>query len=144
MRRAGLFVWCRSECRFPPAGHGPVKTKPASLTEIWSLEAGGSDEPGVLWAGTIPGGLFRSEDSGRSWQLNEPLWNRPERWRWFGGGKDEPGIHSVWVDPRDSQRLTIGISCGGVWRSSDGGLSWNATPPDCGPNMCPRSWPAIR
>ena len=109
----------------PPTGDGAAKTKPASLTEIWSLEAGGTDEPGVLWSGTIPGGLFRSDDGGRSWRLNESLWNRPERSRWFGGGKDEPGIHSVWVDPCDSQKLTLGISCGGVWRSSDGGQSWD-------------------
>ncbi len=49
---------------------------------------------------------------------------REERWRWFGGGKDDPGIHSIIVDPRDSRRLTLGVSCGGVWRSLDGGRSW--------------------
>jgi hypothetical protein len=27
---------------------------------IWSLAAGGTDQPGVLWAGTLPGGLFRA------------------------------------------------------------------------------------
>src|SRR4051812_4865856 len=32
------------------------------LVLVWTLEAGGPDEPGVLWAGTIPGGLFRSRD----------------------------------------------------------------------------------
>ena len=88
----------------PPIGDAPPKRKAASLDEIWALEAGGADEPGVLWAGTIPGGLFRSSDSGRGWQLVETLWNREERWRWFGGGKDDPGIHSISVDPRDSRQ----------------------------------------
>jgi len=108
----------------PPTGDAPADRKPASLTEIWSLEAGGDHEPGSLWAGTIPGGLFRSFDRGQTWQLVESLWNREERWRWFGGGKDDPGIHSVAVDPRDARRVTVGISCGGVWRSDDAGGSW--------------------
>jgi photosystem II stability/assembly factor-like uncharacterized protein len=90
----------------------------------WALEAGGKDEPGVLWCGTIPGGLFRSADRGESWELNLALWNHPARKEWFGGGYDFPGIHSICVDPRDSRRLTVGISCGGVWATTDGGASW--------------------
>src|SRR5207248_1878662 len=40
---------------------------PAALKLIWALESGGPDEPGRLWAGTAPGGLFRSDDGGRTW-----------------------------------------------------------------------------
>ncbi|MEZ6106224.1 MAG: hypothetical protein R3B96_08955 [Pirellulaceae bacterium] len=91
-----------------------------------SLTPGGADEPGTIWAGTIPGGLFRSRDRGDSWEMIESLWSRDDRWRWFGGGKDSPGIHSVAVDPRDSQHITIAISCGGVWTTFDGGETWEA------------------
>lgn len=109
--------------KLPP---GPVQAeRPASLMEIWSLEAGGADQPGRLWAGTIPGGLFRSDDGGQSWRFLDDLWNRPERQKWFGGGKDEPGIHSIVVDPRNSRRVTLGISCGGVWQTEDDGETWN-------------------
>jgi hypothetical protein len=97
---------------------------PWDLKLIWSLAAGGADEPGVLWAGTLPGGLFRSGDRGASWALVESLWQRPERRAWAGGGFDHAGIHSVRVDPRDSRRLVVGVSCGGVWRSEDGGAGW--------------------
>lgn len=96
----------------------------SSLKEIWELTPGGVDRPGVLWAGTIPGGLFRSEDRGETWTLIESLWHRDDRWRWFGGGKDHPGIHSVAIDPRDSRRITVAISCGGVWQSADDGVTW--------------------
>ncbi len=51
----------------------------------------------------------------------------PERLKWFGGGADYPGIHSICVDPRDSRTLRIAISCGGVWKSTDGGSSWALT-----------------
>lgn len=96
------------------------------LQLIWSLAAGGADEPGVLWAGTIPGGLFRSPDRGASWQLVQALWEEPSRKQWFGGGYDAPGIHSICVDPRDSRHLLVGISCGGAWVTHDGGANWRA------------------
>ena len=100
---------------------------PAKLQLLWELVAGGANEPGVLWAGTIPGGLFRSADRGASWQIVKGLWDRSERMQWFGGGYDAPGIHSVCVDPRDARTLRVAISCGGVWQSRDGGASWNVT-----------------
>ncbi|MGH6719926.1 MAG: WD40/YVTN/BNR-like repeat-containing protein, partial [Alphaproteobacteria bacterium] len=88
------------------------------------LEPGGAAETGVLWAGTQPGALFRSADGGASWTLIESLWRTPERAEWFGGGNDYPGIHSVLVDPRDPRRVTVGVSVGGVWRSTDAGATW--------------------
>lgn len=102
-------------------------TAPWSLQQIWSLEAGGTDEAGVLWAGTHPGGLFRSADGGGSWTLNRPLWDRPERTQWFGGGYDTPGIHSICIDPRDSRHVTLAVSCGGVWQTANGGEHWTCT-----------------
>ena len=107
----------------------PVEGKPAdwSLKLVWSLAAGGADEKGVLWCGTLPGGLFRSEDGGESWSLNRPLWDDPLREQWFGGGADHPGIHSISVDPRNSRHISLGISCGGVWNTQDGGQTWRVT-----------------
>lgn len=112
---------------FPPVAEGEDKEKAPSVVMIWTLAAGGADQPGRLWAGTLPGALFRSDDGGRSWQLVESLWNTPERPQWFGGGYDHPGIHSVLVDPRDSRQITLAISCGGIWRSADDGETWRQT-----------------
>lgn len=102
----------------PAGAEGPAW----KLQLIWSLERGAD---GRLWAGTIPGGLFVSDDDGEHWTLVESLWSRPERLGWFGGGYDAPGIHSICIDPRDPKRLLLGISCGGAWRSEDGGQSWS-------------------
>src|ERR1700687_6183102 len=95
-----------------------------SLFQIWTLEGGGSHHPDRLWIGAIPAGLFRSDDRGESWQLMTALWNVPERARWFGGGYDDAGIHSISPDPRDPDRVFVAISCGGVWDSADAGKSW--------------------
>lgn len=101
------------------------KPIPWTTRLIWSLEIA-PDAPGALWCGTIPGGLFRSDDRGERWQLVESLWQHPARKRWFGGGADLPGLHSICVDPRDPQTLVVAVSCGGVWRSRDRGATWEA------------------
>jgi hypothetical protein len=97
---------------------------PWTLKLIWALEPGGSDQASTYWCGTIPGGLFRSDDRGDSWQLIDSLWNDPKRKEWFGGGMDLPGIHSIAVHPNNSNDVLIAISCGGAWRSLDGGKTW--------------------
>lgn len=100
-----------------------------SVEYLFAIEPGGADEPGVLWCGTVGGGLFRSPDRGASWTLNAGLWERPERKDWGGGGfnVDKPGIDTILVDPRDSKRIVVGISSGGVWQTSDGGATWRNT-----------------
>jgi photosystem II stability/assembly factor-like uncharacterized protein len=117
---------------FPPKPDGerevlcPMRKIPMpwNVEQIWCLAAGGADQPGRLWAGTIPGALFRSDDHGATWELVRGLWDRPEREKWCGGGYDYPGIHSICVDPRDSRRVYVGISCGGVWATEDDGATW--------------------
>src|SRR5688572_18371768 len=114
------------ECGVPSYKDVTVESgDPPTLKQIWSLEPGGADQPGRLWAGTLPGGLFRSDDRGDSWQLMRGLWDDPRRREWFGGGYDVPGMHSICVDPRDPRTLRVAISSGGVWRSSDDGATWD-------------------
>ncbi|MBV8465439.1 MAG: exo-alpha-sialidase, partial [Burkholderiales bacterium] len=104
----------------PPAFPAGTAGEP-SVEQVWTMTGNARE----LWAGCIPAGLFRSVDAGRSWTLNQPLWDQPARPKWFGGGYDSAGIHSVLVDPRDSQTIVLGISCGGVWRTDDGGETWD-------------------
>jgi hypothetical protein len=98
---------------------------PWTTLKLWALAAGGADEPGALWCGTLPGGLFRSRDGATSWELVRPLWDTPKRKAWFGGGYDQPGIHSICVDPRSSKTVRVAISCGGIWTTHDGGERWS-------------------
>lgn len=121
--------------------------QPATLKLIWALADGGAARPGRLWAGTNPGGLFRSDDAGASWNLMRGLWDQPSRQEWFGGGYDAPGIHSICVDPRDPDHVQVAISCGGVWTSTDAGMSWTLTASGMFADYMPperRSDPAIQ
>ena len=109
---------------YPEKPEGHKDPTPWSLKSIWSMASAGDDKPGALWCGTIPGGLFYSEDRGESWSLCEGLWNHPDRLKWFGGGSDAPAMHSIFVDPRDSARVLVAISCGGIWETLDRGKTW--------------------
>jgi len=86
---------------------------------------------GVVWAGTEPSKLFRSENGGRTWterptltQLaSAPTWSFPPR----------PWTHHVrWIepDPNVSERIFVGIELGGVMRSLDNGLTWEDRKPN--------------
>lgn len=116
---------------YPAKPEGVSHVNPMSRREVswttqlaWTIEPGHPDEPGTLWCGTIPGGLFRSDDRGDTWSLVESLWNLPAREKWFGGGFDDAGVHSICIDPRGADRLVVGVSCGGAWRTDDGGATW--------------------
>lgn len=97
---------------------------PWSTVRIWALETGGEDEPGTIWCGTIPGAVFKSSDHGDTWEIMKSLWDHPKRKEWMGGGADLPGVHGIYVDPRNSQHVTIAVSIGGLWHTEDGGLNW--------------------
>ncbi len=105
----------------------PIRRKPIpwNLKTIWALEFKEAGSSRGIWCGTIPGGLFESDDGAASWSLNSSLWNHPGRASWFGGGADFPGIHSVNVHPENSKQVTVSVSCGGIWHTSDGGESWS-------------------
>lgn len=109
----------------PEADGGAEDPHPWTLDQVWILEGFHPKAPDRLWAGTNPGGLFRSDDGGRTWTLIESLWQMPERKQWLGGGYDIPGIHSICVHPRDSDDIVVGVSCGGAWRTRDGGATWS-------------------
>src|SRR5437762_901078 len=91
---------------YPPKPEGFVdqdmwgREREWATKNIWALEVA-PDADGGLWCGTLPGGLFRSDDHGASWSLVEALWNHPTRVEWNGGGAEHAAIHSICVDPRD-------------------------------------------
>ncbi|HEV2798116.1 MAG TPA: exo-alpha-sialidase, partial [Nocardioides sp.] len=59
----------------------------AALARVWQLQPGlcsdGGD--GVVWAGTEPGAVFRSDDRGETFSLVRGLWDHPHREEWNEG-----------------------------------------------------------
>ena len=91
------------------------------LKQVWAVQAG--SRPEILWAGISHAALFRSDDSGATWTMNDALEAHPTRERWLPGAGGLC-LHTIVQDPSDPERLFIGISAVGVFRSDDGGRSW--------------------
>jgi hypothetical protein len=89
------------------------------VDQIWRLCAAGD----ALYAGVSEAGLFRSDDRGKTWEPVRGLNDHPSRAGWV------PGLgglcaHSILVDRRRPERIWVGISAAGVFRSDDGGRSF--------------------
>ncbi|RZS44779.1 hypothetical protein EV193_101658 [Herbihabitans rhizosphaerae] len=97
-----------------------------ALGRVWQLTPGPASLPDVVYAGVQPSALFRSEDGGRTYELARGLWDHPHRPQWtpgFGG----MAVHTVIPHPSDVDTITVAMSTGGVYRTTDGGNSWRAS-----------------
>ena len=105
-------TWTRSE------GLGLPEESGLKLASTWHLEPGHASEPGTLWLGGEPAVLFRSDDSGATWQVNDGVLQHETREKWAPGAG---GLitHSITLDPDDAKQLWIGISAAGVFRTED-------------------------
>jgi len=90
---------------------------------IWALAPGPARQKSVLYAGTAPAGLFRSEDRGRSWEPVKGLNDHPTRKDWSPGAGGQC-LHSIQIDPHDPERMYVAISAAGAFRTDDGGKRW--------------------
>jgi photosystem II stability/assembly factor-like uncharacterized protein len=77
----------------------------------------------VVYAGTEPGAVWRSEDGGESFELERALWDHPHRPEW-GAGFGGQAFHTILPHPTDPASVTVAISTGGVYQTNDGGASW--------------------
>lgn len=94
-----------------------------SLKQIWQIALGNDQEPNTLYCGVEPAALFRSDDAGETWSLVRGLYDHPHRPLWQPGGGGLC-LHTVLPDPVNKDRMHIAISTGGVYRTDDGGQSW--------------------
>jgi serine/threonine protein kinase len=96
-----------------------------SLKNIWQICIGPEDRPETMYCGVEPAALFVSRDAGERWELVRGLFNHPHRPRWQPGNGGL-ALHTILLDPADRQRMYIAISAGGVYRTDDGGATWQA------------------
>ncbi len=94
------------------------------MARVWQLQPGSDAQPDVVYAGVEPAALFRSDDGGRSFHLDQGLWDHPHRPQWQPGGGGLC-LHTVVVDPAGGPRLGVAVSAAGFYRTLDG-LGWEA------------------
>ena len=110
------------------------------LKAIWHLAPGPADEAGTLYAGVEPAGLFVTRDGGESWRGVDGLNEHPTRDSWQPAG-GALALGSIGIDPRDPSRMACAISAGGVYRSGDGGATWEPANRGLRADFLPRAFP---
>ncbi len=140
--RSADFGKTWQEAAQPPAFRkAPEGEKGLVLDHVFWLTPGHPSEPGVWYAGSSPQGLFRSGDAGVTWEGVAGFNQHPMRTAWTGGEQDGtpdgPKLHSILIDPRDPNHMYIGMSSGGVFESTDKGMSWKPLNKGCAADFLP-------
>jgi photosystem II stability/assembly factor-like uncharacterized protein len=108
--------WSQPEAR--PA-HG--KESPYKTNRIWQLSH--HQPTNKLYAGIDEAALFESNDDGGSWSEVASLTSHPTRYAWQAGGGGLC-LHTIVHDYSNPKRMWVGISAVGVFRTDDGGATW--------------------
>jgi len=110
------------------------------LERLWHIEPGRASELEVLYAGAAPAALFRSDDGGQSWTEIISLTEHPSRPRWHPGAGGLC-LHSIAIDHSNAQRMFVGISAVGVFRTEDGGATWSVANQGTRAEFLPEKFP---
>jgi photosystem II stability/assembly factor-like uncharacterized protein len=127
--------------REPEAGVRFAEDRGRSVERIWTIRAD-PRTAGRLYAGIDPGALFVSDDNGRRWSEVPALTDHPTRAKWSPGAGGLM-VHSIAFDQTRPERLTVGVSAAGVFRTDDGGATW--TPKNTGvrADFLPEKFPEV-
>ncbi|MBZ0113913.1 MAG: glycoside hydrolase [Thermoanaerobaculia bacterium] len=95
---------------------------PWEFARVWHFEPS-LDDPDVVFAGVEDAALFRSVDGGKTWSELPGLRGHGSGASWAPGAGGL-GLHTILLDPTRPQRFHVAISAAGVFRTDDGGASW--------------------
>ena len=94
----------------------------AAVARVWTLTPDPRTQD-VVWAGCEPHSLWRSEDGGRHFELNQALWNHPHRTQWMAGAGGG-AVHTI--VPRSDASMAVALSTGGCYISADSATEWQS------------------
>jgi hypothetical protein len=94
---------------------------PWEFKRIWHLEPSLTDHD-LVYAGAEDAALFRSGDGGKSWQELPGL--RAAKGHLWQPGAGGMCLHTIVIDPTNSDRIFTAISAAGAFRTDDGGKTW--------------------
>jgi photosystem II stability/assembly factor-like uncharacterized protein len=94
---------------------------PWEFKRIWHLEPSLTD-PNTVYAGAEDAAVFKTTDGGKTWRELSGLRNaKGHLWQPGAGGM---AVHTIILDPKNTDRIFIAISAAGAFRTDDGGKTW--------------------
>lgn len=126
----------------PSVGIRFAEERGLSVERIWVVEGDLRANQETLYAGVDPGALFRSTDGGQTWEEVRSLTDHPTRGEWTPGAGGLM-VHSICFDPNHPDRMFVGISAAGVFRTDDGGQSWQPKNKGVRADYLPNHFPTV-
>jgi hypothetical protein len=102
--------------------------------EIWQVRVDSLDR---IWVGTLPAGLFFSDDQGLTWHGVDAFNDSPHQGQWCIplDPPVEARARAIVIDRDNPQRILVGVEVGGIMRSEDRGASWSLVLPGNNPDL---------
>ena len=99
-----------------------------NTTRVSSIAVTPDPDTNIIYAGTNGGGVYKSMDSGATWQnISRSTENPKQGQNWID--PHVKGNSAICVDPDDHNTVYVGtgyLGRGHVYKSLDGGMNWNA------------------
>ncbi|MGD9731039.1 MAG: WD40/YVTN/BNR-like repeat-containing protein [Desulfamplus sp.] len=109
-----------------------AETDGGETTHVTSIAVTPGYDAHIMYAGTNGGGVYKSTDSGRTWEnISKSTLNPRAGQNWL-----DPyikGNSAICVDPDDHNTVYVGtgyLGSGNLFRSLDGGMNWNSNNPE--------------
>ena len=126
----------------PTQGVRFAEGRDLSVNRVWVLEGDQRTGEPTLYAGVDPGALFKSGDGGQTWNELRSLTEHPTRKQWQPGAGGMM-VHSICIDPTKNDRMFVGISAAGVFRTDDGGKTWSPKNRGVRADFLPNKFPEV-
>jgi photosystem II stability/assembly factor-like uncharacterized protein len=96
-----------------------------TIDHVFSVAYAHDGDKIVLYAGTEPASMFRSDDYGLSWVEQPGVKEAPGRDKWMFPGKPHiPHVKSISVSLTDPNMVWALVEQGALLRTADGGKTW--------------------
>jgi photosystem II stability/assembly factor-like uncharacterized protein len=107
----GVFRWDEAPARWTHL--------PSPMQDVWAVAQDPRD-PDVLIAGTRPAGFYRSMDAGQTWEKM----HAPQMSQFSEINMGPTRVTQIAFDPMAPDTVWASVEIGGIFRSTDRGLTW--------------------
>ena len=126
--RGGVFAGMHSGGLYFSGDGGLTWEKRAdgiTIEQVFCVGYADRGDKVVLYAGTEPASMFRSDDYGKSWVEQPGVKDTKGRDKWsFPSPPHLAHVKTMTIDPRDTNIIYAGVEQGDLLKTTDGGANW--------------------